>query len=167
MPPYHHRFIGPVAPQMHHIYKGLSPPVSYHPHQRFKGLLPYKLKGPCPTKSETAVPTTPVVLLPPTLPPLPEPTMQPTLPAATVAPPTTTSMPVVVTTVVPVETTTPVTLPVSTQSGFFTTISAMETGRILPVRFASQPNPCSSFQVRSVYLLYNRKEMCKQNSFYL
>ncbi|TMS12536.1 hypothetical protein E3U43_017494 [Larimichthys crocea] len=125
MPPFHHRFKGPVAPHMHHIYKGLSPPVVQHPHQRFKGPFPYKFKGPCPTKSDPTVPTPPVVHLP-TLPPLPEPTVLPTLPATTVAP-LTTIMPVLVTTVAPVETTAPVTLPVSTQSGFITTISAVET----------------------------------------
>nr|XP_046229940.1 matrilin-3a isoform X2 [Scatophagus argus]XP_046229941.1 matrilin-3a isoform X2 [Scatophagus argus] len=122
MPPYHHRFKGPVAPHMHHIYKGLSPPVAHHPHQRLKGLFPYKLKGPCPTKAD---PTIPVVHLP-TLPTLSEPTVLPTLPATTMAP-LTTMMPVVVTTVAPVETTAPVTLPVSTQSGFITTVSAVET----------------------------------------
>ncbi|KAM9339236.1 matrilin-3a [Symphorus nematophorus] len=122
--PYHHRFKGP---QMHHIYKGLSPPVVHHPHHKLKGPFPHKMKGPCPTKSDPVVPTTPVVLLP-TLPPtLPEPTVLPTLPETTVAP-LTTILPVVVTTMAPVETTTPpVTLPVSTQSGFITTVSAVET----------------------------------------
>ncbi|XP_044025907.1 matrilin-3a isoform X4 [Siniperca chuatsi] len=127
MPPYHHRFKGPVAPQMHHIYKGLSPPVAHHPHYRLKGPFPYKLKGPCQTKSYPTVPTTPVVHLPTALPTLPEPTVPPTLPATTVAP-ATIIMPVVVTTVPPVETTAPVTLPVSTQSGFITTVSPVETG---------------------------------------
>ncbi|XP_044025905.1 matrilin-3a isoform X2 [Siniperca chuatsi] len=126
MPPYHHRFKGPVAPQMHHIYKGLSPPVAHHPHYRLKGPFPYKLKGPCQTKSYPTVPTTPVVHLPTALPTLPEPTVPPTLPATTVAP-ATIIMPVVVTTVPPVETTAPVTLPVSTQSGFITTVSPVET----------------------------------------
>nr|XP_019953037.1 PREDICTED: extensin-3-like [Paralichthys olivaceus] len=139
MPPYHHRFSGPAAPQMHHIYKGLSPPVAFHPHHRVKGQFPYKFKGPCPTKSDPKVPTTPVVQLPtvpePTvLPTLPEPTVLPTLPETTAAPLTTT-VPVVVTTV---EANAPVTLPVSTHSGLITSISPVETGRILPVRFASQ-----------------------------
>ncbi|XP_049914859.1 matrilin-3a isoform X2 [Epinephelus moara] len=124
VPPYHHRFKGP---HMHHIYKGLSPPVAHHPHHRLKGPFPYKLKGPCPTQSEATVPTAPVVHLPTAPPTLPEPTVQPTLPATTVAP-LTTILPVVVTTVPPVETTAPVTLPVSTQSGFITTISPVETG---------------------------------------
>ncbi|XP_078029998.1 matrilin-3a isoform X2 [Epinephelus lanceolatus] len=123
VPPYHHRFKGP---HMHHIYKGLSPPVAHHPHHRLKGPFPYKLKGPCPTQSEATVPTAPVVHLPTAPPTLPEPTVQPTLPATTVAP-LTTILPVVVTTVPPVETTAPVTLPVSTQSGFITTISPVET----------------------------------------
>ncbi|XP_034756255.1 matrilin-3a isoform X4 [Etheostoma cragini] len=127
MPPYHHRYKGPVAPQMHHTYKGLSPPVAHHPHQRLKGQFPYKLKGPCPIKSDPTVPTPPVVHLPTVPPTVPEPTVQPTLPATTVAP-VTTILPVVVTTVLPVETTAPVTLPVSTQSGFITTISPVETG---------------------------------------
>ncbi|XP_034756252.1 matrilin-3a isoform X1 [Etheostoma cragini] len=126
MPPYHHRYKGPVAPQMHHTYKGLSPPVAHHPHQRLKGQFPYKLKGPCPIKSDPTVPTPPVVHLPTVPPTVPEPTVQPTLPATTVAP-VTTILPVVVTTVLPVETTAPVTLPVSTQSGFITTISPVET----------------------------------------
>ncbi|XP_045917027.1 matrilin-3a isoform X2 [Micropterus dolomieu] len=127
MPPYHHRFKGPVAPHMHHIYKGLSPPVAHHPHQRFNGPFHYKMKGPCPTKSDPTVPTPPVVHVPTTLPTVPEPTVPPTLPATTMAPATTT-LQVVVTTVPPVETTAPVTLPVSTQSGFITTISPVETG---------------------------------------
>ncbi|XP_018550479.1 matrilin-3a [Lates calcarifer] len=123
MPPYHHRFTGP---HMHHIYKGLSPPVAHHPHQRVKGPFPYKFKAPCPTKSDPTVPTIPVVRLPTILPTLPEPTLPPTLPATTMAP-LTTIMPVVVTTLPPVETTAPVTLPVSTQSGFITTVSPVET----------------------------------------
>ncbi|XP_071324155.1 matrilin-3a isoform X1 [Trachinotus anak] len=126
MPPYHHRFTGPVPPQTHHIYKGLSPPVAYHPHQRLKGQFPYKLKGPCPTKSDPTVPTAPVVHLPTIPPTLTEPTLPPTLSATTVAP-LTTIMPVVVTTEPPVETTAPVTLPVSTQSGSITTVSPVET----------------------------------------
>ncbi|KAM6906795.1 transmembrane matrix receptor MUP-4-like [Lycodopsis pacificus] len=122
----HHRLKGPVVPQMHHIYKALSPPVAQHPHHRLKGPFPYKLKGPCPAKSDPTVPTAPVVH-PPTVPPiLPEPTVQPTLPATTVAP-VTTSLPVVVTTAPPAETTAPVTLLVSTQSGFVTTVSPVET----------------------------------------
>ncbi|XP_060907877.1 matrilin-3a isoform X6 [Labrus mixtus] len=124
MPRYHHRFKGPVLPHMHHIYKGLSPPVSRHPHQRLKGHFHYKVKGPCPEKSDPTVPTPPV-LLPPTIPPtLPEPTVLPTQPETTEAP-LTTVMPVLVTTV---ETTAPVTQPVSTQSGFITTVSPVETG---------------------------------------
>ncbi|KAK9531429.1 hypothetical protein VZT92_010855 [Zoarces viviparus] len=123
IPPYYNRLKGPVVPQMHHIYKGPSPPVAQHPHHRLKGPFPYKLKGPCPAKSD---PTAPVVH-PPTVPPiLPEPTVQPTLPATTVAP-VTTSLPVVVTTAPPAETTAPVTLLVSTQSGFVTTVSPVET----------------------------------------
>ncbi|XP_035808207.2 matrilin-3a isoform X3 [Amphiprion ocellaris] len=126
MPPYHHhhRFNGP---HMHHIYKGLSPPVSHHPHHRVKGPFPYKMKGPCPTKSDPTVAPTPVVHPPTVIPTLPETTMLPTLPATTAAP-VTTIMPVVVTTVLPVETTAPVTLLVSTQSGIITTISPVETG---------------------------------------
>ncbi|XP_023134942.3 matrilin-3a isoform X1 [Amphiprion ocellaris] len=125
MPPYHHhhRFNGP---HMHHIYKGLSPPVSHHPHHRVKGPFPYKMKGPCPTKSDPTVAPTPVVHPPTVIPTLPETTMLPTLPATTAAP-VTTIMPVVVTTVLPVETTAPVTLLVSTQSGIITTISPVET----------------------------------------
>ncbi|XP_078131094.1 matrilin-3a isoform X2 [Sander vitreus] len=111
MPPYHHRFKGPVAPQMHYIYKGLSPPVAHYPHQRLKGPFPYKLKGRCPTKSDTTLPTAPVVHLPTVTPTLPEP--EP-LPATTVAP-VTTILPVVVTTVLPVQTTAPVTLPTDSQ----------------------------------------------------
>lgn len=152
MPPYHHRFKGPVVPQMHHIYKGLSPLVAPRPHQMAKGPFPYKLKGPCPTKSNPMVPTTPVVLVPNLL-PLPEPTMQQTLPATTMAP-LTTIMPVVVTTVAPVETTSPVTLPVSTQSGIITTVSAVETGRILPGRFAIQPNQCFCILFKSDPLVF-------------
>ncbi|XP_034384335.1 matrilin-3a isoform X1 [Cyclopterus lumpus] len=126
MPPYHNRFKGPAAPQMHHIYNGLSPPVAQHPHQRLNGPFPYKLKSPCPYKSDPTVPTAPVAH-PPTVPPfLPEHTVQPTLPATTVAP-VTTSLPVVVTTVPPVETTAPVKPLVSTQSGFITTVSPVET----------------------------------------
>ncbi|XP_026196602.1 matrilin-3a [Anabas testudineus] len=126
MPPYHHRFTGPVAPQMHHIYKGLSPPVAHHPHQRVKGPFAYKFKGPCPTKSDPTVPTVPVVPLPTIPPTLPEPTVLPALPSTTVAP-LTTAAPVLVTTVPLVETAAPVTLPVSTQSGFITTVSPVET----------------------------------------
>ncbi|XP_075315248.1 matrilin-3a isoform X1 [Odontesthes bonariensis] len=124
IPHYQHSFSGPVAPHphMHHIYKGLSPPVVHpHPHHRVKGPFHYKLKGPCPTKSDPTVPTTPVVHLPSTvIPTPPEPTVQPTLPATTVT--------TVMTTVPPVETPAPWTLPVSTQSGFITTVSPVETG---------------------------------------
>ncbi|KAM4522771.1 matrilin-3a [Odontesthes bonariensis] len=123
IPHYQHSFSGPVAPHphMHHIYKGLSPPVVHpHPHHRVKGPFHYKLKGPCPTKSDPTVPTTPVVHLPSTvIPTPPEPTVQPTLPATTVT--------TVMTTVPPVETPAPWTLPVSTQSGFITTVSPVET----------------------------------------
>ncbi|CAK6979202.1 matrilin-3a [Scomber scombrus] len=129
MLPYYHRFKGPVAPQIHPMFKGLSPPVAHHPHHKAKGLVPYKVKGPCPTNSNPTIPTTPVVYLPtipPTLPATTEPTLPPTLPATTVAP-VTTIMPVVVTTALPVETTAAVTLPVSTQSGLIITISPVET----------------------------------------
>ncbi|XP_017267239.1 matrilin-3a isoform X4 [Kryptolebias marmoratus] len=118
VPPYHHRFRGPVAPRMHHTYTGLSPPL-VHPRHGLKGLLPYKWKGPCPTKTHPAAP--PVLVPPPAIfPTPPEPTVAPTLPAATVAAMLTT----VATTVPPA----PGTLPVSTQSGFITTISPGETG---------------------------------------
>ncbi|XP_017267237.1 matrilin-3a isoform X2 [Kryptolebias marmoratus] len=117
VPPYHHRFRGPVAPRMHHTYTGLSPPL-VHPRHGLKGLLPYKWKGPCPTKTHPAAP--PVLVPPPAIfPTPPEPTVAPTLPAATVAAMLTT----VATTVPPA----PGTLPVSTQSGFITTISPGET----------------------------------------
>ncbi|XP_070399668.1 matrilin-3a isoform X5 [Nothobranchius furzeri] len=109
MPPYHHRFSGPVAPHSHHIYKGVFPPVApLHPHHRVKGPFHYKLKGQCSTNSN---PTPAPVLVPPTVfPTLPK----PTLPA---------------TAMVLLTTPAPRTLPpVSTQSGFITTISAMETG---------------------------------------
>ncbi|TNN45209.1 Matrilin-3 [Liparis tanakae] len=126
MPPYHNRFKGPVVPQMHHIYNGLSPPVAQHPHQRLNRPFPYKVKGPCPTMADPTVPAAPVAH-PPTAPPiLPQHTVQPTLPATTVAP-VTTSLPVVVTTVPPVETTPPVKPLVSTQSGLITTVSPVET----------------------------------------
>lgn len=148
MPPYHHRFTGPVAPQMHHIYKGLSPPVAHHPHQRVKGPFAYKFKGPCPTKSDPTVPTVPVVPLPTIPPTLPEPTVLPALPSTTLAP-LTTAAPVLVTTVPLVETAAPVTLPVSTQSGFITTVSPVETGRILSVRFDFQLKQCCSNLFRS------------------
>ncbi|MEQ2273114.1 hypothetical protein XENORESO_021918, partial [Xenotaenia resolanae] len=114
MLPYHHRFSGPAAPHVRHIYKGLSPPQS-HPQHRVKGPWLYKLKGPCPTKS---APPAPIVVLPT----LPEPTMQSTFPAATVAPVT-----FIVTTESPVETPALGTQPVSTQSGLITTISPVET----------------------------------------
>lgn len=151
VPPYHHRFMGPVAPQMHHIYKGLSPPVAHHPHHTVKGPFAYKFKGPCPTKSEPTVPTTPVVH-PPTMPPaLPGPTVLPAQPSTAAAPPTTAAPVVVVTTVPQVETTAPVTLPVSTQSGFISTVSPVETGRILSVRFDFPLNQYSSNLSRSFY----------------
>ncbi|KAK5615128.1 hypothetical protein CRENBAI_005197 [Crenichthys baileyi] len=114
MLPYHHRFSGPTAPHVRHIYKGLSPPQS-HPQHRVKGPWPYKLKDPCPAK---LAPPAPIVVLPT----LPEPTMQPTFPAATVAPVT-----FIVTTESPVETPAFGTQPVSTQSGLITTISPVET----------------------------------------
>ncbi|KAF3702953.1 Matrilin-3 Precursor [Channa argus] len=123
---YQYRFTGLGAPQMHHVYKGLSPPVAHHPHHRLKNLFPYKFKGPCPTKPHPTVPTTPVIHLPTLLPPLLEPTVPPALSATTMAP-LTTVVPVVSTTVPPVETAAPVTLPVSTQSGFITSISPVET----------------------------------------
>ncbi|XP_061602901.1 matrilin-3a isoform X2 [Cololabis saira] len=116
VPPYHHGFSGPAAPHMHHIYKGLSPPV-VHPHHNVRVPFHYKFKPPCPTKS---VPTTPTVLHPPVVyPTLPEPTMPPTLAATPVAP--------VSTILTTVETPAPVTLPVSTQSGFATNTSPVET----------------------------------------
>ncbi|KAM9798215.1 uncharacterized protein ACB057_009265 [Neosynchiropus ocellatus] len=142
--PYHHRFHAPVSPHRQHIYKGMHPPVVHRPHHMFKGPYPNQfkghhpnqVKGPCPSKSGPAVPTTPVVFLPPTAPPLQRttaaptspPTVAPTTLATTEAPPPPpTSLPVVVTTAPPAETTAPVTLPVSTQSGFITTISPGET----------------------------------------
>ncbi|XP_041661816.1 matrilin-3a isoform X3 [Cheilinus undulatus] len=138
MPPYHHRFKGPVSPHMHHIYKGFSPPIFHHPHQKLKGHFPYKIKGPCPEKSDPTIPP-PLVLQPPTIPPiLPEPTVLPTLPETTAAPLTTT-MPVLVTTV---ETTTPVTLSVSTQSGFITTVSPVETE--VKVEVVEDPCKCEA-----------------------
>lgn len=104
----------------------------------------YKPKGPCPNKPDPTVPTPPVVHLP-TSPPLPPPP-----PAATMMP----VVEVVVTTVAPVETTAAVTLPVSTQSGLITTVSAVETGRTFPVRSAFQPPtsvaPSHALQPRSV-----------------
>ncbi|XP_013871152.1 matrilin-3a isoform X1 [Austrofundulus limnaeus] len=110
VPPYHHRFNGLGASHTHHIYKGLSPPV-VHPHHRLKGPFPYKPKGPCPT--------VPLVLVPPTVfPAPPEPIVVSTLPATSMATLTT-----IVTTVPPA----PGMLPVSTQSGFITTISPVET----------------------------------------
>ncbi|KAK2856124.1 hypothetical protein Q5P01_004859 [Channa striata] len=124
--PYQHRFTGPGAPQMHHVYKGLSPPVAPHPHHSLRGLFPSNFKGPCPTKPHPTVPTAPVVHLP-TLPPPPlEPTVPPA-PSATTVALLTTVVPVVSTTVPPAETAAPVTLPVSTQSGFVTSVSPVET----------------------------------------
>ncbi|XP_012724524.2 matrilin-3a isoform X1 [Fundulus heteroclitus] len=115
--PYHHRFNGPAPPHVHHIYKGLSPPVANkpHPQHRVKGPWPYKPIGPCPTK---LAPMAPVVVLPT----LPEPTRQPTFPATTVAPVT-----FIVTTASPVEIPALGTQPVSTQSGLITTVSPVET----------------------------------------
>ncbi|XP_075869669.1 matrilin-3a isoform X4 [Nelusetta ayraudi] len=123
VPPYHHTFKGP---HMQHIYKGLSPPVSYHPHYNHKGPFHYKWKDVCVRKPAPTVATTPVALVPTVPPPPPpEPTLRPTLPAATtVVLLNTTALPLVVTTEAPVETTAAVTLPVSTQSGLFTTVSA-------------------------------------------
>ncbi|KAM6915755.1 uncharacterized protein FYW49_010580 [Xenentodon cancila] len=119
VPPYHPRFSGPAAPHMHHIYKGLSPPV-VHPHHGVRVPFHYKFKPPCPTRSGPAVPATPTVLHPPVVfPSLPEPTMLPTLAATPVAP--------VSTIVTTAETPAPVRLPVSTQSGFATTVSPVET----------------------------------------
>lgn len=126
--PYHHRFKGPVAPQTHRIYTGLPPAVVYQPRHRVKGDLPYKLKGACPINPTPTLPTAPVVPLP-ALPPAPEPTVQSTLPATPAAQLATVTPEVA-------ETSSPVTLPVSTHSGFTTTVSAVETGRTLPVRFA-------------------------------
>ncbi|XP_056872747.1 matrilin-3a isoform X1 [Takifugu flavidus] len=114
--PYHHAFKGPVAP-----------PVVYQPRQRFKGHLPYNLRGPCRTNPAPTLPSAPVVPLP-ALPPAPQPAL-PATPAAQLAIVT----PEVAATAAaaaaaPVETSAPVTLPVSTQSGFTTTASAVETG---------------------------------------
>ncbi|KAM8832529.1 matrilin-3a isoform 1-T2 [Spinachia spinachia] len=125
VPHYHNPFKGPVAPRMHHVYKGLSPPVAQHPHQRLKATSPYRFKGPCPNYSNPSVPMAPVV--PPTTvsPFPPAPTARPTLLATTVAL-VTTSLPVVATSVRPVETTARVRLPVSTHSGFIATVSPVE-----------------------------------------
>ncbi|XP_035764386.1 matrilin-3a isoform X3 [Neolamprologus brichardi] len=98
--PFHHTFKGP---HMHHIH---IPPLVRHPQHGIKDPFPYKVKGLCPSP----------VVRPPTE---PEPTILPTLPASTVPP---------VTAVPPGKTTTPVTLPVSTQSGFITTVSPVPTG---------------------------------------
>ncbi|XP_076730067.1 matrilin-3a isoform X1 [Maylandia zebra] len=100
--PFHHTFKGP---HMHHIHKALSPPLVRHPQHGIKDPFPYKVKGLCPSP----------VVRPPTE---PEPAILPTLPASTVPP---------VTAVPPGKTTTPVTLPVSTQSGFITTVSPVPT----------------------------------------
>ncbi|XP_020570565.1 matrilin-3 isoform X4 [Oryzias latipes] len=118
VPPFQHRFKGPVAPNMHHTHKGPYPPVlPSHPLHTVKGPFHYKLRAPCPTQS-TSVPK-PVVLVRPTIfPTTPEPTT-----ASTVAPVTS-----IVTTVPPLETPNPWTLPVSTQSGFATTVTPVETG---------------------------------------
>ncbi|KAL6095855.1 matn3 [Pungitius sinensis] len=125
-PRFHNPFSGPVAPRMHHVHKGLSPPVGQHPRQRLKATFPYKFRDPCPNKSDRTVPTAPVVP-PPAVSPFPlAPTARPTLPATTVAP-VTTSLPAVVTSVRSVETTAPVRLLVSTQRGFIATVSPVET----------------------------------------
>lgn len=138
MLPYHHRFNGPAAPHLHHTYRGLSPPVAQpHPQHRVKGPWPYKPKGPCPTKSAPAA----AILI---LPTLPRHTVRPTFLAATEAPVT-----FIMTTASPVETPALWKQPVSTQSGLITTISPVETGRILPVRIAFQPNQFSSILSRS------------------
>lgn len=141
---------------MHHMYKGQSPPVSYHPQHNHKGPFQHKWKGPCPQKTDPTAPATPVLLVP-TFPPPPETTAQPTLPATTVVLLNTTTAPLLVTTVAPVLTTAPVTLPVSTQSGLFTTVSAVETGRLLPVRFAFPPNQCCSFFFPRLVCLFGVK----------
>ena len=122
--PYNHRFKGPVTPQTPHIYTSIvSPPVVYQPHQRFKGHFPYKLRGSCPTNLVPSLSSAPMVP-PPTLPPAPNPTVQLT-PAD--------APPAQLTTITPeapaLETSVAVTLPVSTQSDFTTTVSAVETGR--------------------------------------
>ncbi|KAM9354957.1 cartilage matrix protein-like [Pholidichthys leucotaenia] len=121
VPPYHHSFNGAVAPHMRHIYKGLSPPLAHHPHHRFKGPFPYKLKPPCLAKSAPTVPVVPRTTTAPTLP------VTATLPATTVAPLTTVPPMVLVTTLLPEDTAIPVTLLVSTQSGSNTTVSPVET----------------------------------------
>uniref|UniRef100_A0A3B3D454 Matrilin 3a n=1 Tax=Oryzias melastigma TaxID=30732 RepID=A0A3B3D454_ORYME len=108
VPPFQHRFKGPVAPNMHHTHKG---PV-LHPLHTIKGPFYYKLKAPCPTPS-ISVPK-PVVLV--------RPTILPATPEPTIAPVTS-----IVTTVPPLETLNPWTLPVSTQSGFTTTVTPVET----------------------------------------
>lgn len=130
--PYHHRFKGPAAPQTHHIYTGLySPPVVYQPHQRFQGHFPYKLKGSCPTNPVPTI-SSALQVPPPTIPPAPSPAMQLTLPAIP-----STQLPTTMPEAPPVETSGPVALPFTTQSSFTsTTVSAVETGRILPARFA-------------------------------
>ncbi|XP_074472371.1 matrilin-3a isoform X1 [Sebastes fasciatus] len=163
VPPYHHRVKGP---HMHHIYKGLSPPVAHHPHHRLKGPFPHTLKGPCPTKSDPTVPT--VVHLPTAPPALPEPAVLPTLPATTVAPvtPVLPVLPVVVTAEPPVETSAPVTLPVSTQSGSITSVSPVETG-LDPCAMGNDcehvcVNSNASFycQCRDAYILNADKKTC-------
>lgn len=129
--PYHHRFKGPVAPRTQHIDMGFySPPVVYQPRQSFKGHFPHKLKGSCPTSLVPTLSSAPVIPLP-TIPPAPNPTVQLTVPAATPAQLTT-----ITPEAPPVEISAPVTLLVSTQSGFTTTVNAVETGRTLPARFA-------------------------------
>lgn len=127
--PYHPGFTGP-----HHMYRGLSPPVAHRPHQGVKGPFHNKLKGPCPTVWHPAVLTAPVVQ-PPTV--QPEQTVAPAVPPTTVAP-------------LVLVTSAAVALPVSTQSGFITTVSPVKTGRISPVRFDFQV--LASFQLMCFFL---------------
>ncbi|XP_055362084.1 matrilin-3a [Betta splendens] len=120
MSPHHHRFTG-----LHHIYKGLSPAVAQRPHPGIKGPFPYK--GPCPTKSNLTVPLVPLVQ-PPTLhPAAPEPTAAPAVPEAATAAPLAAATALATTAPPLVETSAAVTLPVSTQSGFITTVSPVKT----------------------------------------
>ncbi|XP_054618554.1 matrilin-3-like [Dunckerocampus dactyliophorus] len=144
--PYHHTFKGPQVPRVPHIYKG---PVAHHPQHKLKGLLPYhSKKGPCPTKSNPTVATTPVVYLP-AVPPTLRQTTPPPLPPTTAAP-LTTAMLVVTTTAPPaVETTTPV--PVSTQSGPITTVSPVETASNR--RGAETDSQCRSRPLDLVFII--------------
>lgn len=153
VPHYHHTFKGP---HMQHTYKGLAPPVSSHPRHTHKGPFHYKWKDVCLKKTVPTVATTPVALVP-TLPPPPpaEPTLGPTLPPTSVVLLNTTVLPLVVTTEAPVETTAAVTLPVSTQSGLFTTVSA---GRILPARFAFPTH--SMMLVLFLFILFFLSGLC-------